>query len=244
MRTTASRRWNTAWNRFWLFPTTGLLASVLLSETAGAPAGVGVALGVWLACLILAAGGALVGVLAARDPSSPRLATALLAPIPILAFAGLMMLGLSESDDDPRLAGLIPAVALLLFDLPLAVAFRLSRHRLGEHGFAAVVTLAPSAQDRELELATDFGRATTVVREYVSDDEGRRHLEVDTKALEARGYGRVSVEGTRLSGADVAVAAVIVTAVDFGPNLEAKIIATFRLLPGVEPRPPAKKYWT
>jgi hypothetical protein len=240
MRTTASRRWNTAWNRFWMFPAAGALAASLASDWGG---GVPDAR-VWLARAVVVAGGLLAGVLAARDTSAPRLAPALLAPVPILALAGLVMASGSESDSDLWLAGGIVVIALLLFDVPLALVFLLHRGRRDEHIFAPVATPVAMAQDGELEVATDFGRATTVVREYVYDDEGRSHLEADAKALGARGYERVSVEHTRPGSAQVGLELVVGAAGIPAGFSEAKIVATFRLRPGVEPRRPKKTYWT
>jgi hypothetical protein len=85
------------------------------------------------------------------------------------------------------------------------------------------------ALDRELDLATDHGRATTVVREYLADDEGRGLLEADTKALEARGYDSVSVEHEGPGRAEAAVALVLLLADSASATGQAKIVATFRL---------------
>ena len=166
-RTAASRRRNTAWNRFLLFAGVVGLAVLAWSWgdfTTGS---------VWLPCLVFVAGGVLVGVLVAQDSSSPRLLPALLAPIPILGFLGLAMAAVSESSTDLLASGLAVGVPLLLFDFPLAVAFRYTSGRrnrmLPDHAGGR----AASALDRELDLATDHGRARTVVREYMADGEGR-----------------------------------------------------------------------
>lgn len=216
-RTTASRRRNTAPNRFMLFPGVGALA------IAAFYAGGGTEAGVWLARLVLVAGGALVGVLAAQDKSRPRLAPALLAPLPVLAFAGLTMLGFTESNSDRQEAGRVLAITILLFDIPLAAAFKYTSGRRHETLIAAADPEV-SARDRELDLATDHGRAVTVVREYREDEEGQGHLETDAKALESRGYQSVSIEHIRPGLAEVGLE--LVLGVDVS---EAKIVATFRL---------------
>ena len=229
-RTAASRRRNTAWNRFWIFPGAAALAIAALylgdsdAETVAKPANVG------RACLVLVAGGLLAGVLAAQDKSSPRLLPALLAPIPILAFAGLLMVGLSdsESNTDLLVLGLVLGITYLLYEIPLAIAFRITFDRRDETPMRLASDPEASARKRELDLATDHGRATTVVREYPVDDEGRGHLEADTKALEARGYDRVSVEHLGPGAAEVGFAVVMSLAGAAGSTQDDKVVATFR----------------
>jgi hypothetical protein len=183
-RTAASRRRNTAWNRFWLFP--GVAALAIAAWSVGG----GTAASVWLACLIVVAGGVLVGVLAAQDKSSPRQLPAWLAPIPVLAFASLVLASTSESNTDLLVSGLVVGITLVLFEIPLAMAFRYTSGRRNKMLIGPRGEPEASALDRELDLATDHGRATTVVREYLADAEGRGHLEADTKALVGRGYDR------------------------------------------------------
>jgi hypothetical protein len=238
MRTAASRRQNTAWNRFWLFLGISALAIAAWSASGGA-AGT-----VWLAGLILVAGGVLVGVLAAQDGSNPRQLPALLAPIPVLAFAGLVLASTSQSNTDLLNSGLFVAITLLLFDIPLAVAFRYASGRRNEMLMGLARDHHASALDRELDFATDFGRAPTVVREYIADDEGRGHLEADTKALQARGYDRVSVASVGSAAAAAVVDAVALLTNTISGSQQPKIVATFSLRPGVEPRRPKKTYWT
>ena len=85
-----------------------------------------------------------------------------------------------------------------------------------------------SARKHELDLATNHGRATTVIREYLPNDEGRGHLEADTTALEARGYDRVSVEHVGPGMAEVGFAVVMSLAGSAGSTQDDKIVATFR----------------
>lgn len=86
-----------------------------------------------------------------------------------------------------------------------------------------------SAVDRELDLATDHRRSTTVIREYLADDEGRAHLEADTKALEARGYDSVSVAHVGSAAAAAAVTAVALLTNSVDAAQQPKIVATFTL---------------
>jgi hypothetical protein len=242
-RSTASRRRNTAWNRFWLFAGVAALAITAWYMGGGTPATV------WLPCLVFVAGGVLTGVLASRDTARVRMRSALLAPIPILAFAGLVMAANAESNADLLLVGLILVIPLLLFDIPLALAFRYRSGRSSGMLIGLAGDPGASALDRELDLATDHGRATTVVREYLADAEGRAHLEADAKALDARGYDSGSVDhvGSDLAGAGVAVVELLTNS--FAASQQAKIVATFRLrsaqgegLPIAEPSPMVRAF--
>jgi len=220
-RTRASRRRNTAWHRFWLFPGTAALAIWAWYATGGTAASV------WLASVVLVAGGVLVGVLAAHDKSSDRQLLALLAPVPILAFAGLVLASLSQSNTDLVDAGLIVGITLVLFDIPLAAAFRYTSGRRRDILDVPAGDPEASALDRELDLATDGGSATTVVREYLADDEGRRHLSADTKALQARGYDRVSVAQVGSDAVALAADAIALLTNTMSGSQQPKIVAMF-----------------
>jgi len=215
-RTRASRRWNTAWNRFWLFPGAAALGLVVL-YSAGR-----IQTTIWLAGLVLVAGGAVAGVLAARDKSIRGPRPALLAPIPILILAGLVMLSVSESTSDLALTAGVLATALVLFDVPLAAAFRYTSDRGREN----LINAGDSDRRRlegELDAATDHGRSAIVVREYRADADGRAHLEFDTTALRVRGYPEVSVEHVIPSATQVATE----FALGVAGESEARIIASF-----------------
>ena len=215
-RTTASRRWNTAWNRFWLFP--GATALALAAIYGG-----GVQASFWLAGLVLVAAGATAGVLAARDESTRGPVPALLAPIPVLILAGVLMLASSESASDHALVASVIGTALLLFDVPLAAAYRYTSARRTEN---LVGTSDTTKRNRELDVATDHGRSTIVVREYRADAEGREHLAFDTAALRARGYTEVAVDSYTPHAARVGAEFVIGLAAPVGVS-EAKLIASF-----------------
>jgi hypothetical protein len=235
-RTTASRRRGprSAWSlSLSIFAGTAAVAAVIVSDWGG---GVSEA-SVWLARALVIAGGSLTGILAPRATSTRGRVAALLVPIPLLAVVGVLMAGLSQSADDLPEVGRILAIALFLFDIPMAVAFGIRASRSARR---SEVLFAPSGTirdedgqnhewDLELDRATNHGRAATVVREYLEDEEGKAHLEVDAKGIEARGYESVSIEHIRPGLAQVGLELLIGIAGIPAGDSEAKIVATFRL---------------
>ncbi|MEW5989750.1 MAG: hypothetical protein AB1736_00195 [Chloroflexota bacterium] len=159
------------------------MAAVIVSDWGG---GVSES-SVWLARALVIAGGSATGILAPRTASIRGRVAALAGPIPLLAAAGVLMAGLSQSADDLPEVGRILGIALLLFDLPMAVVFgirALGSARRGEMLFAPAGTVREEdtrnqEQDLDLDRDTVHGRAATVVSEYPEDERGKAHLGVD-----------------------------------------------------------------
>lgn len=91
--------------------------------------------------------------------------------------------------------------AFLLLEIPVALAFalrvshlrRVQEERDGVDVSAADRTTGGPQLGKELDLATGGGRIATVVRDDIDDDEGREHLDADTRLLLLHGYHVQSV---------------------------------------------------
>ena len=146
------------------------------------------------AAAVLVGGSVLTGLVVGEHVSRRVFVASLFVPLPTVLIAFVMMLGMSQSEEV-----LLPVeLTLLLYALctvPLiATLMVLSAFQRRASVRVATVAPGPPPLEPELKAATKGGRAITVVRNYVDDQEGRAHLEADKVALIAYGYDLVAVE--------------------------------------------------
>ncbi len=152
----------------------------------------------WLALagalVVLMAGGCSAALAAGRDLSRSRVVAAVLMPVPTILLAFVLMVGLSQSEDDLPAVYSVTARLLAIWEVPLVLTLLVRAARQLRSTKLPPIPVSLPPLDRELAAATLGGRAVTVVRRYVGDEEGRARLMADTEALASHGYELVSVE--------------------------------------------------
>ena len=144
------------------------------------------------------------GIVASRNPTRRGFMAALVMPFATLAPAWMVPTALVFATEGTGLDSDFNGafiMAFLFLEIPIAVAFslRVSRLRSIQEEQAGVDvrdtdrTNGGPQLGKELDLATGGGRIATVVRNYIDDEEGREHLEADTRVLLLHGYHVQSV---------------------------------------------------
>lgn len=210
-RTRARRGW--AVNSFWiacLILGASAIAATMLIETAP----------LIVTWVVAGVAGLVSGLLLGwRARSRWSLIRAVATPITVAVPLGLLGVGLSQTAEDVGIVAGGIASLLVLWEAPLLVGYTAASWRSREETVGAPVA---ATLDRELDAATAGATVPLVIREYVDDDDGQRHLARDTDALSARGYHVVSVERGN-SGS------ILADLLSGGSSSDPRIVATFQL---------------